>query len=126
MSTKILVVDDSAQMRRAMRVAIEGRTNWIVYEAEHGKIAVAMVGTHKPHLVILDLSMPLMNGLEAAREISKIAPGLPMIMFTMHEGGDVVETALKAGVKHVFSKSNGFGDHVFAAMTAMLPASLAN
>jgi DNA-binding NarL/FixJ family response regulator len=126
MASKILVVDDNHHIRAAIRAAIEGRTNWIVYEAEHGKIAVAMVGTHKPHLVILDLSMPVMNGLEAAREISKIAPGLPMIMFTMYESSDAIEAALKAGVKHVFSKSNGFGDHVFAAMTALLPSSLVN
>jgi two-component system, NarL family, response regulator NreC len=126
MASKILVVDDSRHIRAAIREAIERRTDWIVYEAEHGKIAVVMVGTHKPHLVILDLSMPVMNGLEAAREISKIAPELPMIMFTMHESSDIIEAALKAGVKRVFSKSNGFGDHVFTAIQSMLPFSLAS
>jgi DNA-binding NarL/FixJ family response regulator len=64
--------------------------------------------------------MPVMNGLDAAREISKIAPGMPMIMFTMFESGHLVEAALKVGIKHVFSKSDGFGDHVFTAMLAML------
>jgi len=113
---KILVVDDSHHIR----AAIEKRTDWIVFEAEHGQIAVIMVGTHKPHLVILDLSMPVMNGLDAAREISKIAPGMPMIMFTMFESGHLVEAALKVGIKHVFSKSDGLGDHVFTAMMAML------
>jgi DNA-binding NarL/FixJ family response regulator len=126
MRNKILVVDDNHHIRAAIRAAIQKRTDWIVYEAEHGKIAVVMVATHKPHLVILDWSMPVMNGLEAAREISKIAPRLPIIMFTMYESSEVVEAALKAGIKHVFSKSNGFGDHVFAAMTALLPASLAS
>jgi DNA-binding NarL/FixJ family response regulator len=126
MNNKILVVDDSHHIRAAIRAAIERRTDWIVFEAEHGGIAVIMVGTHKPHLIILDLSMPVMNGLDAAREISKIAPGIPMIMFTMYESGDVVEAALKVGIKHVFSKSDGFGDHVFTAMRAMLPLSLAS
>jgi DNA-binding NarL/FixJ family response regulator len=107
MNNKILVVDDSHHIRAAIRAAIERRTDWIVFEAEHGGIAVIMVGTHKPHLIILDLSMPVMNGLDAAREISKIAPGIPMIMFTMYESGDVVEAALKVGIKHVFSKSDG-------------------
>jgi two-component system, NarL family, response regulator NreC len=126
MAHRSLVVDDSAHMRRAMRGAIESRTDWIVFEAEHGQIAVIMVGTHKPHLVILDLSMPVMNGLDAAREISKIAPGMPMILFTMYESGDLVEAALKVRIKHVFSKSNGFDDHVFTTMRSMLPLSLAS
>ena len=76
--------------------------------------------THKPHLVMLDLSMPVMNGLEAAREISKICPGLPMIMFTLHDQPALHEAAHRAGIKHVFSKSDGMGDHVFKAMHALL------
>jgi DNA-binding NarL/FixJ family response regulator len=118
---KILVVDDSSHVRRAIRSSIEDRTEWVVFEAEHGKMAILMVGTHKPHIVLLDLSMPIMNGLEAAKEISKIAPGLPMIMFTMHQGADIVEAALKVGIKHVFAKSDGFGDHIFDAIRTLLP-----
>jgi DNA-binding NarL/FixJ family response regulator len=119
---RILVVDDNAQVRRAVRFAIEHRTEWTVFEAEHGKMAIVMVGTHKPHLVILDFSMPVMNGLEAAKEIAKIAPDLPMILFTMHQGGEILEAALKVGIKHVFTKSEGFGDHVIGAMRALLPS----
>ena len=92
-----------------------------MFEAEHGKMAIVMVGTHKPHLVILDFSMPVMNGLEAAKEIAKIAPDLPMILFTMHQGGEILEAALKVGIKHVFTKSDGFGDNVIGAMRALLP-----
>ena len=121
MSHKILVVDDSPHIRRAVRSAIENRTEWVVLEAEHGKMGILMVGTHKPHIVLLDLSMPVMNGLEAAKEISRIAPDLPMIMFTMHEGGVIVEAALKVGIKHVFAKSDGFGDHVIDAIKTLLP-----
>ncbi len=93
---KILVVDDSPHIRQAVRSSIEDRTEWEVFEAEHGKMAILMVGTHKPHIVLLDLSMPVMNGLEAAKEISKIAPDLPMIMFTIYQNGEIVEAALKA------------------------------
>jgi YesN/AraC family two-component response regulator len=102
MASKILVVNDSHHIRAAIRSAIEQRTDWIVYEAEHGKIAVLMVGTHKPHLVILDLSMPVMNGLQAAKEISRIAPGMPMIHDAQHE------VAHGIGIKHVFSKADGW------------------
>jgi DNA-binding NarL/FixJ family response regulator len=118
---KILVVDNSPQVRRAVRASIENRTEWVVFEAEHGKMAIMMVGTHKPHIVLLDLTMPVMNGLEAAKEIARIAPDLPMIMFTMHHGSQIVEAALKAGIKHVFAKSDGFGDHVIDAIRTLLP-----
>jgi PleD family two-component response regulator len=53
MASKILVVDDSPYIRREIRRSLEQRTDGIVYEVEHGKIALVMVGTHKPHLVIL-------------------------------------------------------------------------
>ena len=122
MTKRILVTDDSPRMRTAVRSAIEKRTDWVVYEAEHGGIAVVMVSTHKPHLVILDLSMPIMNGLEAAQEISRICPGLPMIMFTLHPHDALHEAAHSVGIKHVFSKAEGMGDNVFEAMKAMLPA----
>jgi two-component system, chemotaxis family, chemotaxis protein CheY len=123
MANKILVVDDSPQIRRLVRSAIENRTDWIVYEAEHGKIAVLMVGTHRPHLVILDLSMPVMNGLDAAREISRTCPGMPMIIFTLHVHDAIHELAHGVGIKHVFSKWDGMGDHVFEAMIGLLPPS---
>ena len=109
-----------------IRSSIEEHTNWVVCgEAENGKIAVALVEELRPHLVILDLSMPVMNGLDAAREMSRIAPGMPMIMFTMHEVDGVRKDAQRVGIKYVFSKANGFGDDVLEAMREMLLRSAA-
>ena len=88
--------------------------------AENGKIAVALVGELRPHLVILDLSMPIMNGLDAAREISRTTLGMPMIMFTMHRSAGLRKDAERVGIKHVFCKEKGFGDNVFEAMREML------
>ena len=121
MASKILIVDDSQVIRRLIRSSIEGHTNWVVCgEAENGKIAVALVEELRPHLVILDLSMPVMNGLDAAREISSIAPGMPMIMFTMHEVDGLRKDAQRVGIQHVFSKEDGFGGDVLEAMREML------
>jgi CheY-like chemotaxis protein len=120
MSRKILVVDDNHRIRAVIRSSIEERTDWIVYEAEHGKIAVLMVATHKPHLVMLDLVMPIMNGIDAAHEISKINPGMPMIMFSLYTHDSLRELAHAAGIKHVFSKEDGMGDHVFDAIRSLL------
>ena len=126
MSNKILIVDDSPAIRRFIRSAIEREADWVVCgEAENGKIAVALVGELRPQLVILDLSMPVMNGLDAAREILKIAPGMQMIMFTMHGLDGIREEAERVGIKHVFSKENGFGDGVWDAMREMLVPSAA-
>ena len=123
MSAKILLVDDSEHIRAQVRSSIEHKTDWIVCgEAENGDIALLMVASLSPHLVILDLSMPGMNGLETARKISAISPGMPMIMFTMHEPQLVEKEARSVGITHVFSKGNGFGDDVFSAMRAMLRA----
>lgn len=121
MPAKILLVDDSEQVRASVRLSIEQQTDWMVCgEAENGAVALSMVASLKPHLVILDLSMPGMNGLETARRISTISPGMPMIMFTMHDARLLLKEAQGAGIKHVFSKEDGFSDNVFEAMKAML------
>jgi DNA-binding NarL/FixJ family response regulator len=120
---KILIVDDSPHIRRLFRAAIERQSTWIVCgEAENGKIGVELVEVLRPQLVILDLSMPVMNELDAAREISAVAPGTPMIMFTMHESESLLKEAQRVGVEHVFAKDNGFGEPVLKAIRAMLPA----
>ena len=126
MSSKILIVDDSRVIRHLIRSSIEAHTNWVVCgEADNGKIAVALVAELRPHLVILDLAMPVMNGLDAAREISRIAPGMPMIMFTMHAVPGLRTDAQRVGIAQVFSKENGFGNDVLEAMRAMLLLSAA-
>ena len=121
MSLKILLVDDSVHVRSYVRSFIEANTDWTVCEAESGEIALKMVVGLKPHFVVLDLSMPGINGLETARRISVISRGLPMIMFTMHDAHLLLKEAQAVGITHVFSKGNGFGDNVLGAMKAMLP-----
>jgi two-component system response regulator AlgR len=77
MSVKIPIVDDSPQGRTVVRSCIEQDTDWTVCgEAENGDAASPMVVGLRPQFVVLDLSMPGMNGLEMARRISVISPGL--------------------------------------------------
>jgi DNA-binding NarL/FixJ family response regulator len=119
---KILIVDDNEYVRRCLRYCIEQNQGWQVCgEAEDGKMALEMVSRLRPDLVTLDLSMPVMNGLEAAKEISKIAPEIPMVMFTMYADA-VREEAERAGIRHVFSKTKGFGNDVIAKLRTMLSA----
>jgi DNA-binding NarL/FixJ family response regulator len=118
---KILIVDDNEAVRRAIRSCIEKHRDWeICGEAENGKTAIEMVTDRQPDLVVLDLSMPVMGGLDAARTISAISPNLPIVMFTMHSCDELLKAAQKFGVKHVFPKSDGFGPHVMEMMRTLL------
>jgi DNA-binding NarL/FixJ family response regulator len=114
---KILIVDDSSSLRNRLRFFIEHNTHWQVCgEAENGQVAVQKVRELKPHAVILDLSMPVMNGLEAAREISCTAPNVQMVMFTMHTSEQLRKDAQAVGIKDVISKSGTIGEHLLASL----------
>lgn len=108
MSTTVLIVDDSPPIRRSLREWFERREGWKVCgEAENGAIAVDQVKALKPDVVILDLSMPVMNGLEAAREIATFAPKTAMVLFTTHTAEHIMRDAERAGIKEVVSKLDG-------------------
>ena len=99
-------MDDNAQVRRELRTLVELNGAWTVCgEAEDGEVAVRKVKELRPDLVILDFQMPVMNGLEAAREIGRIAPSTSMVMFTMHKSNQLEQDARAAGVRDVLSKS---------------------
>src|SRR5437868_15473029 len=105
MATKILLVDDSPSVRRAMRLCIEQNPELRVCgEAENGQAAVDLVVSLQPNLVVMDFAMPVKNGLDAASEISCIAPGVPILMCTMFKSEQLVTEARKAVVKKVMSK----------------------
>jgi DNA-binding NarL/FixJ family response regulator len=118
---RILIVDDSAAIRQCLRSSIERQKDLQVCgEAENGENAVARVKELIPDLVILDLQMPVMNGLDAARRIAQIAPQLPMLMFTMYSSEYLVTEARAAGIKDVFSKSTGIPDRLISAIQEIL------
>lgn len=120
MALRILIADDSSSIRHLLRLFIEHSTDWLVCgEAENGRIAVEKVTELKPHAVILDLSMPVMNGLEAAREITRIAPSVQIVMFTMHVSEELRKEAKDAGVKDVISKSETIGTHLLASLRSI-------
>ena len=117
MSHRILIVDDSALIRRSLRTCIEQNTQWEVCgEAENGKLGVQKVKDLCPDVVILDWQMPIMNGLEAAREITAIAPATTMLMITMHDHEGLVQQAYAAGIKEVLSKTDAVAEHLIASL----------
>jgi len=123
MPLKILIVDDSLPIRRLLRFFIENNTDWLVCgEAGNGLIAIEKVAECKPDAVILDLSMPVMNGLDAAREISRIAPAVQMVMFTLHINDQLRKDAEAVGIKDVISKTDTIEGHLLASLRHLCAA----
>ncbi|HKB98927.1 MAG TPA: response regulator transcription factor [Terriglobales bacterium] len=117
MSYSILIVDDSAVIRHSLRSCLEQYPDWRVCgEAEDGRAAVEKVKELHPDGVILDLQMPVMDGLAAARQITVIAPKTAMVMFTMHSDGQLLKAARAVGIQDVVSKSEGVADHLLASL----------
>lgn len=117
MSRKILIVDDNTLVRGLLRTWVEGHEDWNVCgEAENGKIAVEKVEQLHPDIVLLDLQMPVMNGLEAARKISRVAPETAMVMLTMHQSAQLLADAHAAGIRDVVSKTDPLGGHLLSAL----------
>jgi len=118
---QILIVDDSSALRRMVRCCVEEKTGWQVCgEAENGEVAVRMVSELHPDLVLLDLAMPVMNGLEAARRIASLSPHPVMLMFTMQYSGQLLREAEAAGIAKVLSKTDVGINHLLASMKTLL------
>ena len=117
MSRRVLIVDDNTIIRRSIRYCIEQNTDWEVCgEAENGRLAVEQVQQLQPDLVILDWQMPVMNGLEAAREIHRIAPSTTMLMLTLHDFGSLRQEAQAAGIREVLSKTDQVSDRLLDSL----------
>jgi DNA-binding NarL/FixJ family response regulator len=113
----VLIVDDNPLIRHSLRSWIEQDPRFRVSgEAENGPIAIDRVRELHPDIVILDLPMPVLRGLEAARQITRAAPRTSMVMLTIHCCEQLLKDARAAGIKAVVSKYDRLGDHLLAAI----------
>jgi DNA-binding NarL/FixJ family response regulator len=103
--TRILIADDHEIMRRGVRSVLESRRDVDVFEAENGIEAVQKTKEMKPDLVILDVSMPLLDGFSVARQIKEMSPLTPILIFSLHRTEAFLEVAQKIGVSGYISKS---------------------
>jgi DNA-binding NarL/FixJ family response regulator len=126
MPKRILIVDDSAPVRNTVKFMLESVPDWVVDgEARNGREAIDKVALLSPDLVLLDLSMPEMNGLDAARELSRIRPDLPIVMFT--DSPEIAREALLCGCRRVVSKTTvlvliSVIHDIFASAAGVTPA----
>jgi two-component system nitrate/nitrite response regulator NarL len=117
---RILVADDHEAVRKGVCAILATRLDIEVCgEASNGQEAIAKAHDLKPHLIILDITMPVLNGLDAARVIRLTLPELPILLFTMHEGKHIIEDAQKIGIEGFVCKSEASAT-LLAAVDAVL------
>lgn len=105
MPRSILIVDDHEAIRRQLRCLFRPHPEFAVCgEAVHGVDAIEMAQRLSPDLIILDLAMPEMNGLEAAAALKYILPAAPIFLLTVHYSRELELAALASGISAVFSK----------------------
>jgi len=105
-SKKILIADDNALVRKLLRIMLEGQKGWqICAEATNGSEAILKAQESKPDAVILDFAMPVLDGLDAAREITRTLPSVPILLFTLYDSPEMTLAAKEAGVSRVLPKT---------------------
>jgi DNA-binding NarL/FixJ family response regulator len=110
MPKSVLIADDHEAVRRELRRLFQGEVDFTVCgEAADGADALAKAQVLSPDLVILDLVMPEMNGLEVASALQFMIPGAPIFLLTAHYCRELELAALQSGVRAVFSKYDGLG-----------------
>jgi DNA-binding NarL/FixJ family response regulator len=117
---RILVADDHEVMRMGIRNLLESVPAWSVYaEAKTGREAVEMALLSSPDIIIMDITMPEMNGLEAAAKIASERPEIPVIMFSLHLSEDVVGRFKTGSIRGAVAKSEAARDLLDAVRSVL-------
>jgi two-component system, NarL family, nitrate/nitrite response regulator NarL len=105
MALRVLVVDDHESVRRGVCAILGSREDIeLCGEASDGTEAVAKVRSLKPDLIVMDISMPVMDGISASREIRKVSPNTAIIVLSMHDSSQLMETARQLGLRGYVTK----------------------
>jgi len=119
MPLRILVADDHNVVRTGLRTLLETQKGWkVCAEAANGREAVEKAGRLKPGVAILDIGMPLLNGIEATRQIRKVSPKTEVLILTMHESELMIQGVLEAGARGYILKDDA-DRNLIAAVEAL-------
>jgi DNA-binding NarL/FixJ family response regulator len=111
MGSRILIVDDHEVVRQGIRTILRARPQWeVVGEAVNGRDAIEKAQSLDPDVIIMDITMPEMSGIEATREISKLKLRSAVLVFTMHESKNLASTVQEAGARGFVLKSHAARD----------------
>jgi DNA-binding NarL/FixJ family response regulator len=100
-----LIVDDSPHVRRGLRKLLETKQDWVVWEAENGGDAIDRAKELRPDLIVIDLAMPVLNGIVATSVLKKIMPAVSIVMFTAFGDPHIKRMAMAAGLDSFVDKS---------------------
>jgi two-component system response regulator NreC len=114
MTTRVLLADDHSLLRQGLKTLLEKQGFQVVAEASDGQETLRSVEESQPDVAIVDLSMPVLNGIDAARELKKSSPKTKVIVLTQHDEDQYVREALLAGVEGYVLKSQAGDDLVQA------------
>jgi DNA-binding NarL/FixJ family response regulator len=104
---RVLIVDDHAFIRRGVQTILSPFPEWEPCgEADSGNEAIRLAEELKPEVIIMDVSMPGLNGIEASRVIRKSQPDMKIVLLTLHESPDLVRMAFRAGVRGYLLKTD--------------------
>jgi DNA-binding NarL/FixJ family response regulator len=104
---RVLIVDDHAFIRRGVQTILHPYPEWeFCGEAENGKDAIRLAGELKPEIIIMDVSMPGLNGIEATRVIRKSQPEIKVVLLTLHESAELLRSAFRAGARGYLLKTD--------------------
>jgi len=104
---RVIVVDDHAVIRRGVQGILQASPEWeLCGEAENGQEAIKLAESVKPEIIIMDVSMPGLNGLEATRIIHNILPDTKVLLLTLHSSSELVRSAFRAGARGYVLKSD--------------------
>jgi DNA-binding NarL/FixJ family response regulator len=116
---RLIVADDHEVVRKGVRALLESQAGWsVLEEAVDGREAVEQAGRLRPDVIVLDISMPGLNGFEATRQIRKVSPDSEVLILTMHDSEQVVRDVLLAGARGYVLKSD-VGRDLVAAVEAL-------
>jgi len=112
---RILVADDHDIIRRGLKQLLTAKPGWeVVAEAKNGREAVTLAEQFKPEIVVMDISMPELNGLEASRRIKKALPKTEIVILTLHFSDQLVHDIVEAGARAYIMKSDADRDLITA------------
>jgi DNA-binding NarL/FixJ family response regulator len=104
---RILIADDHYVVRAGLRALLESRAGWeVCAEATNGREAVEKAAKLRPEIAVVDISMPLLNGIEVVRQVRKVAPETQILILTMHESDDLVQQVVEAGARGYILKDD--------------------
>jgi DNA-binding NarL/FixJ family response regulator len=108
---RILIADDHEIVRRGLKTLLASRAGWVVCaEAATGREAVALAGQHRPDIVVMDIAMPGLNGLEATRQTRKMLPKTQVMILSLHYSDQLVREVLDSGARAYILKSDASRD----------------